>query len=235
MKLRFKGRIRNGGAQFQPLESRRLYAVGTTTTVAAVSSQSFGLDLVVKTLVKQTKGAYTPHGEVDLLANNENTGFKGRVDHLGRYTFHFTAGDALPVGSVKLSVRYLGATGKFTGSKSRQSTVTITAPSSFTTDLNRFQTQTLIVGTGTRTVASGDTVTFDDTGYSNTGDIVAESFLHGSASIVVNATPDQTISGVDQALIGMKVGETRVAYVPSTLAYNDGKNYLFVFKLEAIS
>lgn len=237
MKPTSNRRYAGATAQLQPLESRCLCAYGTTTSIAVVPSQSFGLDLVVKTTVKQTKGSFTPHGAVELLSNNEKTNFTGRVDHLGRYTFRFTAGDAFPVSTQSLSVRYLGSTGKFIGSKSKASSLAITTPTGFVTQSDGLQIKTLVAGSGTRSVVSGDTAFFEDTGYDQDGNIIAESFIHGNGitSIVVNATPDQTIRGVDESLIGMKVGETRVAYVPSALAYDDGKNYLFVFKLDSIS
>lgn len=230
-------RYTSSTGRIEALERRTLCAVVTSTTVSAVPSVELGQDLVVKTLVKQTKGAYSPHGAVELFNGTTTTGLKGRVDHLGRFYFKFTAKDSPFIGTYSFNVRYAGAAGKFAVSRSKSTTVVVTDPEIDTDYPDGLSTATVKQGTGTQVVHDGDEVQFEYTGYKTDGTLASRSIDHGdgTVSFVVDSTNDHDLAGVDEALVGMKVGETRVAVIPSALAYEDDDFYIFILKVDAIS
>jgi FKBP-type peptidyl-prolyl cis-trans isomerase FkpA len=78
-----------------------------------------------------------------------------------------------------------------------------------------------VVGTGLDAV-SGKTVTINYTGwlYSDTAaDHKGTKFESSSFSFKVGATPNQAILGMDQGVVGMKVGGKRTVLIPASLAY----------------
>jgi FKBP-type peptidyl-prolyl cis-trans isomerase FkpA len=78
-----------------------------------------------------------------------------------------------------------------------------------------------VVGTGLEAV-SGKTVTINYTGwlYSDTAaDHKGAKFETGSFAFTVGAIPNQAILGMDQGVVGMKVGGKRTVLIPASLAY----------------
>jgi FKBP-type peptidyl-prolyl cis-trans isomerase len=77
----------------------------------------------------------------------------------------------------------------------------------------------VVVGTGATAVA-GDTVTMNYVGAFLDGTVFDSSASHGTAfTFVLGANPRQVIQGVDQGMVGMKVGGRRLLVIPSDLAY----------------
>jgi FKBP-type peptidyl-prolyl cis-trans isomerase len=77
----------------------------------------------------------------------------------------------------------------------------------------------VIVGTGATAVA-GDTVTMNYVGAFLDGTVFDSSSSHGVPyTFVLGANPRQVIQGVDQGMLGMKVGGRRLLVIPSDQAY----------------
>jgi FKBP-type peptidyl-prolyl cis-trans isomerase FkpA len=106
----------------------------------------------------------------------------------------------------------------------------------------------LVVGTGDP-AAAGNTATFNYTGWlfnSSGTESKGRQFLStstGAPQGVVTIGRRQTLAGVEQALVGMRLGGKRRAYVPANLGYgpsgtNDGTippNAALVFELELVN
>jgi len=91
----------------------------------------------------------------------------------------------------------------------------------FTTLPDRVKYATIAAGTGPG-ITAGQTASAFYTGWLHrTGVIFDNSFQHGTTpfSFKVMSNPEQVIKGFDEGIIGMKVGETRVIVIPSSLAY----------------
>ena len=107
----------------------------------------------------------------------------------------------------------------------------------------------LVVGTG-NPAAAGNVATFSYTGWlfngsgtESKGRQFASSAQSGGAPLVVTIGRRQTLAGVEQALVGMRVGGKRRVYVPANLGYgpsgtSDGTippNAALVFELELVN
>ena len=89
-----------------------------------------------------------------------------------------------------------------------------------------FSTTDLTVGTGAEaTAGTRATVQYNAFFYSDTAaDHKGAQFDAGTIPFVVGATPPAVIRGFDMAVTGMKVGGTRRAIVPPSLAYGSAGN-----------
>jgi FKBP-type peptidyl-prolyl cis-trans isomerase FkpA len=106
----------------------------------------------------------------------------------------------------------------------------------------------LVVGTG-NPAAAGNTATFNYTGWlfnSSGTESKGRQFISSAQTgtpLVVTIGRRQTLAGVEQALVGMRLGGKRRAYVPADLGYgpsgtSDGTippNAALVFELEMIN
>ena len=200
--------------------SKRSALIGQTVTIKGVVTAKSGVD----------KGA-----TVELLDNGKDTGLTGTLNHLGYVDFTLDAGQAVYVGTHLWRIRVL-THGNFTGSKSRQLTAKTLAPA-LTTASNGLELATVTAGSGAADKA-GETVTVTYTGFNAAnGSVFDNSTDHspGTFSFVLDDSPEQVIAGFDQEVTGMKVGETRVAVIPSALGYNDGETRVFVVHLVSIT
>ena len=111
-----------------------------------------------------------------------------------------------------------------------------------------FTTTDLVVGTG-EPAAVGNVATANYTGWlfdSSGRESKGRQFIStatGSPQLVVTIGRRQVLPGVEQALVGMRVGGKRRAYIPSNLAYgpsgtSDGTippNAALVFELDLVN
>jgi hypothetical protein len=218
----------------------------TTTTSLTISNRAaeIGQSVTIKGAIKASNGALDKGATVELLEADKATGLIATVNHLGYVTFTFGPGNAEYVGTQQWRMRVL-TDGVFIGSKSRQLTAKVVGPS-LTTESDGLQLTTVTKGTGTA-AAANQTVTVQYTGWNiANGQEFDDSASHspGTFSFILDdSTQEQVISGFDQEVTGMKVGETRVAIIPVALAYpaSDtsvsvaGDTLVFVVHLVSIS
>ena len=237
---------------FESLEQRQLLsaapsihadAVFSTRTAIYITNQNsiLGQRVTIKGVVRSSGGA-DAGATIELFDNGKNTGLVGLINSKGDYVFDLDAGHAEYIGKQLWSVRVLD-TANFTGSKSRQVLATVKAPV-YTSESNGLKIANVSPGKGTATAKSGDTVVIQYSLFDGvTGAIYDESdnYSPSTFQFVVNAVPNTIIKGVSDEVIGMTVGETRVAVIPPKLGYPKGVNALsglklvFVLRLTAIT
>ena len=240
--------FRQSSFAIEALENRQFLSASATaaritsdTTVATTTalditgrSTTLGQTISIKAVV--TSGDGIPKGgTVELLDQNKDTGLVGTLNHLGYFVFTLDASQAAYIGSHEYRIRFL-TDGEFYGSISRDLSAKVATPA-YTTESNGLELATVVAGSGTA-ATSGETVTVQYTGYdAATGAVFDDSADHspGTFNFVLDDSPEQVISGFDQEVTGMKVGETRVAVIPSALGYNDGETRIFVVHLVSIS
>ncbi len=208
----------------------------STATALKISNRTstLGQNIEVKAVVTSSGGS-TAGGTVELLDGKKDTGFTGTINHLGYYVFDIGPGNALSTGTHNFRIRYL-THGEFVGSVSRNLTATVKSPS-YATQSDGLELATVTAGTGTA-IAKGQTAVVEYTGfYASSNSVFDQSANHspGTFSFTVESSPEQVITGFDQEVLGMKVGETRVAVIPSALGYDDGQVRIFVVHLVSIS
>jgi len=232
-------------AMFEPLEERQFLSASpaikpaqtfSTTTALYVSNRAavLGQTVTIKGVVT-SGGGIDKGATVELLDDDKDTGLTGTLNHLGYCVFTLDAGQATYVGTNLWRIRVL-TDGNFIGSKSRQLIAKTLAPS-LTNESDGLELGTVTAGSGTAATA-GETVTVTYTGFdAANGSVFDDSADHspGTFSFVLDDSPEQVIPGFDQEVTGMKVGETRVAVIPSALGYNDGETRVFVVHLVSIS
>jgi peptidylprolyl isomerase len=219
--------------------------VATTTSLTITNrTAEIGQSVTIKGVIKASNGAVDKGATVELLEAGKDTGLTATVNHLGYVTFTFGPGNAEYVGTQQWRMRVL-TNGSFEGSKSRQLTAKVTSPS-LTTESDGLELATVTKGTGAAAKAN-QTVTVEYTGWNAAnGEEFDDSAAHSPGTfsfILEDSTQEQVIAGFDQEVAGMKVGETRVAYIPVALAYpaSDtsvsvaGDNLVFVVHLVSIS
>lgn len=207
----------------EPLESRQHLSVATKTTITESAVKPI-LGAAFTITVKES--STSARGTVELLDNNKDTGLTGTLNHKGYVVFSIGPSNALYIGKYEFSARYLSS-GNFIGSKSKEIPLTVVAPA-VTTESSGIEQATVTAGTGTAAVASGDSVTVQYTGFNAaTGAEFDASGADSSTGVATFSVDDPSaplITGFDDELVGMKVGETRVAVLPESLAYPTGSS-----------
>jgi FKBP-type peptidyl-prolyl cis-trans isomerase FkpA len=222
-------------ALFDSLEPRQFLSVSTMTQlIPSATSLQFGTPLTLTVDVKAATGKKVPTGKVHLYYKSQYTGFVASLNKHGECSFTFGPGQSLNRLTYPYGVRYDAGSG-FTSSHSKQVSVTITNTTHLTKVANGIRTKILTAGTGTA-IKKGQKATVEYTGFDDTGALVSESSSapKGTFTFTLLATPEQTVVGFDDGVLGMKVGETRVIIVPSSLGYNNGHVLSFVVKLDSI-
>jgi FKBP-type peptidyl-prolyl cis-trans isomerase FkpA len=221
-------------ALFESLEGRQFLSASPavkadtsfgTTTGLYISNRAttLGQTVTIKAVVTSS-GGIPKGGTVELLDDNKDTGLIGTVNHLGYYVFTLDASQALYVGSQEFRIRFL-TDGNFVGSISRNLSAKVSAPS-LTTESDGLELATVATGSGANATA-GETVTVTYTGWNAAnGQEFDNSAAHspGTFSFVLEDNPEQVISGFDQEVLGMKVGQTNVAVIPESLGYPSGSS-----------
>jgi FKBP-type peptidyl-prolyl cis-trans isomerase len=231
MKLRTQSSQANRPVLIEALESREL--LSATTSVKVVSSAKtpvFGQSFTIKATV--TSGAAkVKQGFVELFENKVYTGFREKVNSKGVASFSINAGDAFNTGTQAVTAHYV-VNSKYAASTSKHINVTVGAPTDVVTASDGLKTAIITSGKGAKVVA-GDTITYEDTGFDSKGNEVTETalFKPPTASFKVGANPLQTVKGLDEAVVGMQVGEVLDVNIPSSLAYGDGTTYELVIQL----
>ena len=86
--------------------------------------------------------------------------------------------------------------------------------------ITTLSTSTVLEGSGTRQVKSGDKITVHYRGWLATnGTVFDQSFNHGTTGFSFTAGVGMVIKGWDDGVIGMKVGEVRTLKIPSASGY----------------
>jgi hypothetical protein len=232
---------------FETLESRQLRSASSvvspatsfaTTTALDITNRSttLGQPITIKATVTSS-GGVPKGGTVELLDDNKDTGLVGTLNHLGYYVFTLDAGESPYVGTQEYRIRFL-TDGDFVGSISRDLSAKVAAPK-YTAESSGIDLATVVAGTGTKKAESGDTVVVQYTGYDAANGVeFDESDAHGGTfSFVVDSTVagESVITGFDDEVTGMKVGQTDVAVIPSALGYDDGETRIFVLHVVSIS
>jgi hypothetical protein len=237
----------------EPLENRKMMSVSPTvhadTTFATTTSLTItsrkaeiGQSVTIKGVISST-GGIDKGATAELLDGASDTGLTATVNHLGYVTFSFGPSNALYLGTQLWRIRVL-THGNFVGSKSRQLTAKVVLPA-LTTASDGLEVATVTKGSGAAAKA-GESVNVQYTGFNaaNGGEF-DESSAHGATytlPFVLDASPEAVIPGFDQEVTGMKVGETRIAYLPAALAYSNdpnsslnNDNLVFVVRLVSIT
>jgi len=219
------------------LEPRALFSTATVATITpSAAKPELGQTVTMQVKVKTTKGKAVTKGTVELFADKIYLGVSAKVSSKGLATFTFSPANAIDVGTNSFYVHYV-ANSKYAAATSKKTTVTVVAPKTGTTATDGVFVSVVTPGAGTAVVA-GDSVNFQDTGWNNnTGQIFTKSgdYKPDYGTIKVEANPEQTIPGLDQAFVGLKPGEVVDVFVPSAEAYNNGIAYVFVLKLLSIN
>jgi hypothetical protein len=220
----------------ETLEPRALFSTATVATITpSAAKPEFGQTVTISVKVDTTKGKVVNKGSVELFYNKIYSGFTAEVNTKGVATFTFSPGDALSIGTYSLYGHYV-ANSKFAASTTKKTSVVVSAPKTGTTTADGVAIAVVTPGTG-KAVVAGDSVNFQDTGYDDTGKLFTESSVHtpNYGTITVEANPEQTIPGLDQAFVGLKAGEVVDVSVPASQAYNNGISYFFTLKVLSIN
>jgi hypothetical protein len=237
--------------QFESLENRTLLsasgdvftAAKKTATPATAIQLKFsrhvirlGQSLTLTVRAIASKGGSVPTGTVELLSNNTPiTTLNGTLDltlsSSGTASYTFAAGSLqFAGGTFFLSAKYLGDTTHPTGTSAVEPLYVITPPFRKIGKAG-LEFSTVQIGKGSKTAATGETVQVAYTGLlASNGTIFDYDTGHGAGStpylqFTVEASPEQVITGFDEGVMGMKVGETRDIYVPSALGYGVDGSY----------
>jgi FKBP-type peptidyl-prolyl cis-trans isomerase FkpA len=197
----------------------------TTTIVAAPHTAKFGQSVTVSVHVTAPGRLGPLAGTVEFQDSGNLIEVSGTPLILtlnkGRASYTFGAGDiALYAGKHHLAAEFISSN-SLPDSTSRPTLVNITVPA-VKTSAQGLETATVKPGHG-KGIEAGQTATILYTGFlQSTGAIYTYSAATspGTYSFVVEASPEQIpVEGVDQGIVGMKVGETRLMVIPSSLAY----------------
>jgi hypothetical protein len=214
----------------ETLENRQFLTATTTALTIADRSTTLGQTITVKAVVTSTAG--TPHGTVELLDENKDTGLIGTLNHLGYYVFTLNGSDAAYTGAHEYRIRYL-TDGSFVGSISRDLSAKVAAPK-YTAETGGLELATAVTGSGAE-AKSGETVSVEYTGFDAANGTVFDDSEKDGQDFSFELGTGSVITGFEDEVDGMKVGETRDAVIPSALGYSDGETRIFVVTLLSIS
>jgi hypothetical protein len=244
-------------AMVEFLESRTMLSVSPdaaalvsrTTLKLSAHSAPLGKAVIATATVKDSKHGVTPTGTVEFLEDGQVIqGATGPVEATlnakGQATYDFANGNiAFWIGSRTLSAEYVGD-GTSPASTSKAVALKVTLPK-LKVASDGVEIATVQSGHGSASVAAGDQVTALYTGFlASSGEIFEYSTEDGSPlQFTEESNPEQLIPGLDQGFLKMKAGESRVVFVPSSLAYGStgsgaipaNANLVFDVTVESIS
>jgi FKBP-type peptidyl-prolyl cis-trans isomerase/Bacterial Ig-like domain (group 3) len=227
--------------QIESLEGRRLLsgahaiesagATAPTSIVMKTSRQVIRLGqlLAVTVRVAGQKGGAVPTGNVELFSGSsvigsDNGPLELSLNSAGVASYKFDAGGlSLFSGIYKLKSEYLGDT-THAASTSAIRLIYMIVPPFRSIGKSGLKFATVDKGHG-KAVVTGNTVQVAYTGMlASDGTIFDYATGHGAGStpylqFQVEANPEQVITGFDEAVFGMKAGETRTIFIPSALGY----------------
>lgn len=204
--------------------------ISRTTLKLSAHSSVLGKPVIATATVKDSKPGVTPTGTVEFLEDGEviegGTGpVEATLNAKGQAAFDFANGNfAFWIGSRTLSAEYLGD-GTSPASTSKAVALKVAAPK-LKVASDGVEIATVKSGHGSASVAAGDQVTAVYTGFlASTGEIFEYSTEDGAPlQFTEESNPEQIITGLDQGFLKMKAGESRVVFVPSSLAYGSEGN-----------
>jgi FKBP-type peptidyl-prolyl cis-trans isomerase FkpA len=219
----------------ESLESRQLRSVSTTTTFTpSVKTVEFGTTVDISVKVTAAKGKVAPRGNVRLYLGTSASVWNANLSSKGIATIAIDPGLAIYPGSYTLKVRY-NSTNGFSPSSSKTAPLTVSFPKGLTTLSNGLKIKTLTAGTGAA-VEQGDSVTVKESAYNNAGQLLGASLelKPPALTFTVEANPEQVITGFDEGVVGMRMGEVRDLEIPASLNSNTNASVLFVVELVSI-
>jgi FKBP-type peptidyl-prolyl cis-trans isomerase FkpA len=232
---------------------RALTAQSTTTTIhTSKRVVKVGQLLRVTITVKSAGRKTMPAGAVEIIDNGQTLPLTLTLSPSGRASYSLEVGnlDLFP-GNHALTALYTSSNSLF-GSTSKTVFVSILFPK-IKKRADGLGTGVVQAGHGKAAVHAGQTATVLYTGYlQSNGEVFdyATSPSHGAGAppnltFVVQASPEQVITGFDEGVAGMKVGEIRALLIPAALGYGpngsgDGSvppnnDLLFLVKLQSIT
>ena len=239
----------------ESLEDRTLLSVtpaSTTTLKVSSNAALLGQNITVTVSVKGTKHAPKVTGGVEFFDNGQPLTASGNpvavaLKH-GKAKYVFGPGDAaLFTGTHQITAEFLSGN-TLPGSTSAAQQITITEPT-LTTSTDGLGVATMGKAKG-KPIKAGQTARVVYTGFlASSGTIFDYATAnHGAGSLPylsfkVFASPEAVITGFDEGTVGMRVGETRVLDIPSTLGYGPqdfgtipgGSELIFLVTLKKIS
>ena len=218
-----------------------------TQTTLAISPGTLGSQITFTATVKAHSGAQAPAGSVKLSVAGQvlqtvpvtATGKAGVGQ--ASYTFTPTIGGAgLFFGKYPVIAQFIPSTG-FARSAATKA-LTIHQPN-YTTLSDGVKYATVIPGSGSTAIQSGQTASVMYTGYLTTGQIFDDSVNDGGTPFQFKLGSGEVIPGFDEGTTGMKVGETRVIEIPAAEGYGSSSTgaipanstLIFVITLQGIS
>lgn len=224
---------RRAGSLIEPLESRMHLSAATprevTTTALRVTAGQLGQPIEFEVTVRANAKFGSPSGTLDLLDHGNVIQTMTLVPGTSN-NVHFAisqAGVTMPGGAGPQDY-YVGAHGvvaSFTGSNgflnSRGAAVFVVKQPKYVRQADGLRIATVIPGSGDA-LQAGQTATVMYTGYlAANGRIFDYSDAHspGTYTFVVQAPSEQVITGFDEGVVGMQIGETRALYIPYQLGY----------------
>jgi hypothetical protein len=233
------------GSLVESLENRTfLSAAGATSVAAKAAPAANATTIVVKTSrsvirlgqllavtvkVAGQKGSTVPTGDVELFSGksiigSDNGPLDLTLNSSGVASYNFDAGNlSLFAGIYNLRAEYLGDAAH-ASSKSPVKLIYMIVPPFKPIGKSGLKYATVQRGHGNK-VVTGNTVQVAYTGMlASDGTIFDYATGHGVGStpyfqFEVEANPEQVITGFDEGVYGMKVGETRTIFIPSALGY----------------
>ena len=166
------------------------------------------------------------------------------LDAKGRTSYAFGVGDvALYAGKNAIRAAFVSSN-SLPNALSPMAAINVTIPR-LDTASDGLQTATIIHGHGKGAVA-GQMAAIDYTGFLTSDNSIFDygpSDLATGLTFPIESSPEQVISGVDQGVLGMKMGETRVVAIPAALGFGangsgvipPNANLLFMMKLIALT
>ncbi len=207
----------------------------TVTPTTAIQEQfsrhvvRLGQNLTINVKVG-AKGSAPATGTVELLSKGTPiTTLDGpltlTLNASGSASYTFAAGNLeFFSGIYYVKAQYLGDATHPSATSKVQTLYVITPP--FRKDGKQgLEFSTVNKGKGGKAVVTGDTVNVAYTGLlASDGTIFDYATGHGAGSTpylqyTVESQPEQVIPGFDEGTLGMKIGETRVIYIPYALGY----------------
>jgi hypothetical protein len=224
---------RRAGSFIEPLESRMHLSATTprelTSTVLKVIPGQLGQPIEFEVTVRTNAKFGTPTGTVDLVDHGNVIQTMTLVPGTSpnAHVAVSVAGVTMPGGAGPQDY-YVGAhavVASFTGSNgflnSKGARVFVVRQPRYVRQADGLRIATVNAGSGA-TIQAGQTATMMYTGYlAANGKIFDYSDAHapGTFSFTVEASPEQVITGFDEGVVGMQVGETRALYIPYKLGY----------------
>ncbi len=222
-----------------------------THTTLSVSAGTLSQPITFTVTVRGAASAGSPQGTVNLvdhgkviqtltLSPAESTDARTAVSQATYTLMQPAGGSAYYFGRHTISAQFVPS-GSFVKSSSNKS-FTVAQPT-YSTLSDGVKVATIGAGSGAQ-IQSGQTANVLYTGYlTKNGQIFDDSDSHGGGLLSFTAGAGQVITGFDDAVKGMQVGETRVVTIPPAEAYGSqatgsipaNSTLTFVLTLKSIS